>query len=790
MKKMIKIGTRKSRLALIQTEIVKDKILEAFPHEEVEIVNIVTEGDKKTDRELASFGGKGVFTKEIEDELTDGRIDIAVHSAKDVPMELPEGLEIGAALARGDERDVLVTRKGDDTVYKKDGCIIGTGSLRRELQIKGIIENVQIKQIRGNVPTRIEKLRSGEYDGIILAAAGIKRLGMDKEEDLVYRYFDSDTFIPAAGQGIIALETRKGEMKELLAAIGDRDTEDILKVERTFLKKMDGSCNAPCGVVCKKTLSGYDIKGMYASDGRSPKYSDMKCGDSDVEVMDTLDDMVRDFKYGMVVIAGAGPGDRKFVTEKTMEWVRKADVIIYDNLISQSVLNEAEYDCELIYAGKRAGVHSMKQSDINELIISNASAGKKVVRLKGGDPFIFGRGGEEALACREAGIEYMVIPGVSSAYSVPEMAGIPVTHRGVSSAFHVITGHGRNGDNEDIDYNLLAKEKSTLVFLMGLGHLESITTGLMAGGMDENTPVAVISNGTMVRQKTVTGTVGDIVEVVNKNKVGTPAIIVIGDVVKLRELIGIKNEKIFGGVKVMLTGTKHMTSEMEKRFEKLGAETVTISLIKTKESSNDIYDGYLRTVSDYNWIVFTSAAGVRSFFNRMKFLEVDYRNLGQLKFAVIGKQTGKALQSYGYRYDFAPEIYTSAELAKGLAGMLNGSERVLIVRGNMGSDNVRNALEDAGVSNDTAVLYETETDERRRDELIRNINDVDYIMLGSSSAVKAFAGMTDCNKVTAKIVVIGPETAKMCRKSGINRYIMAERYDISGMIEAVAKDFS
>ena len=257
---MIRIGTRKSKLALIQTELVKTQILKYFPNEKSEIVHVVTHGDKVLDKPLGEIGGKGVFTKEIEEKLLDKTIDIAVHSAKDVPMELADGLCLGAVLLRDDNRDVILKRK--ETKKIGAGSIIGTSSLRREIQIKQISPDVTIK-----------KLKSGEYDAIILAAAGLKRLGLDNDKELDYIYPDKEKFISAAGQGILAIECRNGDLKDVMAVLDDRKARICLEAEREFLKCLDGSCNAPCGAHCTVDEPGFYLRGMYAYDGKTPKYA-------------------------------------------------------------------------------------------------------------------------------------------------------------------------------------------------------------------------------------------------------------------------------------------------------------------------------------------------------------------------------------------------------------------------------------------------------------------------------------------------------------------------------------
>lgn len=559
---MIRIGTRKSKLALIQTELVKAQILKYFPDEEIEIVHVVTHGDKVLDKPLGEIGGKGVFTKEIEEKLLDKTIDIAVHSAKDVPMELAGGLCLGAVLLRDDNRDVILKRKEMKKIG--EGSIIGTSSLRRELQIKQIYPGVLIKSLRGNVGTRIDKLKSGEYDAIILAAAGLKRLGLDNDDELDYIYTDNEKFVSAAGQGILAIECRNGDLKEVMEALDDKAARVCLEAEREFLRSLDGSCNAPCGAHCIISRENFEFRGMYAADGENPKYAKIKerreaagvnINDDDlkqaislagklVNILKSDDDSSDknndsekkpdEVGKGKVSLVGAGPGKRDYLSVEALRCIKNADVIIYDALISPSILNEAKMDAELIYVGKRADTIYKKQPEINKLLVGCASQGKYVVRLKGGDPFIFGRGGEEALALAKAGINYEIVSGISSSYSVPASAGIPVTHRGAASSVHIITGHEHPGKpSEALDFSVIAKEEGTLVFMMGLRSLGNICDKLKKNGKYEGTPVAVVSKGMTAKQKTVFGNLLTIEDEVKKNKIEAPAIIVVGDVVEV-----------------------------------------------------------------------------------------------------------------------------------------------------------------------------------------------------------------------------------------------------------------
>lgn len=804
---MIRIGTRKSKLALIQTELVKAQILKYFPNEKIEIVHVVTHGDKVLDKPLGEIGGKGVFTKEIEEKLLDKTIDIAVHSAKDVPMELADGLCLGAVLLRDDNRDVILKRK--ETKKIGAGSIIGTSSLRREIQIKQIYPDVTIKSLRGNVGTRIDKLKSGEYDAIILAAAGLKRLGLDNDKELDYIYPDEEKFISAAGQGILAIECRNGDLKDVMAALDDRKARICLEAEREFLKCLDGSCNAPCGAHCTVDEHGFNFRGMYAYDGKTPKYAvinektdeqwekiskpvnadntDLKFA---ISLAKRLVDVLKSGNKGMVSLVGAGPGKRDYLSIEALRCIKKADVIVYDALISPSILNEAKMDAELIYVGKRADTIYKKQPEINELLVNLALSGKYVVRLKGGDPFIFGRGGEEALALKKSGISYEIVSGISSSYSVPASAGIPVTHRGAASSVHIITGHEHPAKpSEALDFSVIAKEEGTLVFLMGLRSLGNICEKLIKNGKNEGTPVAVISKGMTAKQRTVYGNLLTIKDEVRKNNIEAPAIIVVGDVVGVGKQIcewQSKNEKkVLSGKRILVTGSRNMADSLEKEFEQYGGETIAISLVETIPDYSDC-DDIFNNLEKYSWFIFTSANGVNIFFDRLRNLRVDIRKLANARFAVVGTSTKKALEKYGLYADFIPSKFTSKILAEELSKELTDKDKILIVRGKQGKNFIEDKFSEMSVEFDKICIYETIQDERRADEVKRICPDVDYIVVTSGSGARALRDMAGCEH--DNIVAIGPVTKRDCEEAGLRVKLVAEEFDARGIVDVIVRD--
>lgn len=804
----LRIGTRKSRLAMVQTELVRDGILQKFPDMEIEIVAMSTKGDRMLDRSLTSFGGKGVFTKELEDALLKGTIDMAVHSAKDMPMEFPKGLELGAVLGREDAGDVLVTKSGIPARLLPAGSVVGTSSLRRQIQIKTMNPQVVVRMLRGNVQTRLQKLRDGEYDGILLAAAGLKRLGLEAPQELHLEYLDKESFVPAAGQGILALEVRQGELKEVMEALHSVQAAAELRAEREFLTILGGSCNAPCGAWCREENGELVMTAMFAQDAVHPVFKKDKVSVSDLEEENAMQDEKTRSDYRMtrarelaeklaiqvrfkpVYLVGAGPGDAGLFTRKGLECVRSADVIVYDNLISGSILNEARLDAELIYAGKRSGQHHMTQQEIQELLVELAKQGKSVVRLKGGDPYVFGRGGEEALELERHGIPYEIVPGVSSSYSVPAYAGIPVTQRELASSLHIITGHeGSHKEDESLDYSVLAKEEGTLVFLMGLKNLPNIAKRLIEGGKSPDTPAAVIQNGTTARQKSAVSDLAHIVEEVSRCKIETPAIIVVGDVVKLSEQLQWFGRGPLAGKRVLVTGTRYISKELEEELHPLGAETVTISLIESRAMWTEEIRQALEQIGRYEWMVFTSSNGVDLFFEVMREQDIDLRRLMHLKFAVIGRKTAAALRDHGFSCDFVPENFSGADLAKEWIPTLGKDERILLLRAQEGSDVLPEKLKEAGIPFADIPLYTTWTDWRRKEELNRLIRQVDYVTVASSSAVRALCGMLeDKENIPAKVISIGPFTTKTAQQLGLSVYADAVEYTASGIAAVILAD--
>lgn len=481
-------------------------------------------------------------------------------------------------------------------------------------------------------------------------------------------------------------------------------------------------------------------------------------------------------KGGEVYLVGAGSGDPYLITLKAIRLIEKCDVLIYDRLIDKELIGYANEKCKKIYVGKAFGSHSMKQEEINSLIVNEAKLGNMVVRLKGGDPFVFGRGGEEVMALKKEGIPFSVVSGVSSATAVPAAAGIPVTHRGLSRSFTVVTGHMAQGEGAGEDYDVLAKIKGTLIFLMGLSNIGEITRGLINFGKDKKTPAAVISGGTTKNQVVVRGNLEDICEKVKNSNVKSPAIIVVGEVCSLDFSSDIRLP--LDGVLVGVTGTREFNQKLIKELRFYGAYAEEITRVKVKRENPKALKEAIEKIKTYSWIVFTSSNGVRIFFEEFM-REKDIRELCGLKFAVIGSGTYHTLQSFGIKADLMPESYTAKELGVEISKTAGKNEKILIARAKGGSDFLNLELKDHDYED--LKIYDVCGGEEKND------GDFDFIVFGSSSAVgNFFEKGLELKNSTA--VSIGDVTAKALRKAGVEKYIVAESFNAEGIVKKIVSE--
>lgn len=493
---------------------------------------------------------------------------------------------------------------------------------------------------------------------------------------------------------------------------------------------------------------------------------------------------------GKVYITGVGPGDYRLLTLKSLECIEKADVIVYDRLISDKILSFAKEGAELIYVGKKSDYHAVPQERINELIATKALEGKIVARVKGGDPFVFGRGGEEAECLYEHGIEFEIVPGVTSAVSVPAYAGIPVTHRDCSSSLHIITGHERPDKTENvIDYEILAKVEGTLVFLMGVENLQDICVNLVKNGKNGTTPVAVIENGATNHQRVVTGALESIVELVKNTGIKPPAVTVIGEVVNLREKLNWFPKGKLAGKRIVVTRAREQASMLSEKIVELGGEAIefpTIRIAKLEDFHQ--FDAVLANIASYAWLVFTSVNGVRAFFKRMKDQRIDIRSLFGKKLCAIGEATRKEMNELGFNVDYVPAQYTTDELLKDLLEMVKPGERVLLARADIANPELASGLSAKGILVDDLTVYRTLPETAAKERITRLLDGkkIDFITFTSSSTVKNFLAIVGAENIkklsNIKIACIGPVTAATAKELGLHVTAVADIYTIDGLV--------
>lgn len=499
---------------------------------------------------------------------------------------------------------------------------------------------------------------------------------------------------------------------------------------------------------------------------------------------------------GIVYLIGAGPGDYKLITVKGRECIEKADVIVYDYLADEKILRWAREEAEIIYAGKQANNHTLKQEEINALLVEKGLAGHTVARLKGGDPLVFGRGGEEAIALKEAGIPFEFVPGVTSAIAAPAYAGIPVTHRAVATSFAVVTGHEDPTKEESgMNWEHLAKSVDTICFVMGVGNLPFITEKLMAFGRDGKTPAAVIRWGTKAEQEVLVSTLENIAADVAKAGIKPPAIFMVGEVVSLRESLQWFDTKPLFGKKIVVTRARAQASSLVEQLEALGADVIEAPAIETIPLPLDEEkESVFRSLGEYTTAVFTSARGVEYFFDRLFELGLDSRALAHMKFCVVGTGTGKALKKAGFVCDYMPEDYKAESLVATLTPELTKNDKVLLVQPVVARSVIPDALHEMGIPITVLRLYKTESVNSGRDKMIKALqnNEVDYITFTSSSTVintlkiLENEGKELVNKT--KIVCIGPITAATCEEENLHVSLIAEKYTIESMVQTILQD--
>lgn len=481
-----------------------------------------------------------------------------------------------------------------------------------------------------------------------------------------------------------------------------------------------------------------------------------------------------------VYIIGTGPGDEDLLTLKAVDTLNKCTAVLYDRLVSNNILNYLKEDCKIFYCGKEPGAHYKTQEEINDSLVKLAKEGHIVGRIKGGDPYVFGRGGEEVLALIDENIEFEVIPGVTSPISVLNYAGIPITQREMSQSFHIITGMTSGVLN--INWEAIAKEKGTLVFMMGLNNLGSIIENLLKYGKDENTKVAVVMRGTSSKQRKVVGTIKDIEKKVQDAKLQSPCIIVMGEVVSLNDKLNWYEKKPLFGLNICVTRSREQSSNLKKRLRELGSEVTEINSIKiepTKDNLNEVKD----KLSDYDHIIFSSVNGVNIFFDYIIENKIDLRAI-KAKFSVVGKATRKALENRGIQAFVMGREFVGEGLFKALEPHLRSEEKVLIPCSSASREYLKNEIEKLGLIVDRIHTYNIVCGEVKNE---RAFEEVDFILFTSPSTVNNMISLFGKDKIKEKYnIAIGPQTFKALKENSIEAH-MCKKHSEDGFLDEIVE---
>lgn len=482
-------------------------------------------------------------------------------------------------------------------------------------------------------------------------------------------------------------------------------------------------------------------------------------------------------------IIGCGPGDESLLTLKAVDVLKECTAVLYDRLVSNNILNYLDENCEIYYCGKEPGAHYKTQEEINKKLVELAKKGHIVGRVKGGDPFVFGRGGEEILALLEENIDFEVIPGVTSPVSVLSYAGIPITHRGIAQDFHIITGMTSGVLN--INWEAIAKENGTLVFMMGLNNLNTIVENLIKHGKDKNTKAAVIMRGTSAKQRKVVGDLTNIEEKVLEANLKSPCIIVVGEVVKFNDKFNWYEKKSLFGANICVTRSREQSSSLKKKLRNLGAEVTEINSIKIKETKCNL-DIVKENLSEYDHIILTSVNGVNMFFDYLIENKIDLRSI-KAKFSVVGKATRKALEKRGVMSFIMGREFVGEGLFKALAPYLKEGEKVLLPCSSGSRSYLNDEITNLGLEVDRVHTYDTICGDVRNE---RAFEEVDYVLYTSPSTVKNMIDMLGIDKIKEKNnIAIGPQTFKALKENNIEAY-MCKKHSEDGFLDEIVQIYS
>jgi len=502
---------------------------------------------------------------------------------------------------------------------------------------------------------------------------------------------------------------------------------------------------------------------------------------------------------GHVFLIGAGPGDPGLITVKGRECIARADVILYDHLANESLLSYASPDAELIYAGKVGGAHNREQSQINELLVEKALAGKVVARLKGGDPFVFGRGGEECEALVNAGIPFEVVPGVTAGIGAPAYAGIPLTHRDITTSVAFVTGHEHPGkESSEIDWERLSLGSGTVVFYMGMKNLPHITENLMAHGRSPETPVALIRWGTRPEQEVLTGTLADIAEKAARASFKPPAITVVGEVVRLREKLRWFDNRPLSGRGILVTRAAEQAGEFSGMLAELGArvyECPTICIVPPTDYAE--LDQAIASLGGFDWLIFTSVNAVNYFFDRLSVLGLDTREIAACRVCAVGPKSAAALLTFGVRADLVPEDYKAEGVIAAFREMNVKGMRFLFPKGDRAGDIIPEGLAELGGEVTAPIAYCNVIPDYLPDPVMQALEGrkIDCVTFTSSSTAENLSSMLGEDHLLhllegVAVAAIGPVTAKTCRDLELEVNIEPKEYTLVALTEEIVKYFA
>ncbi len=501
-----------------------------------------------------------------------------------------------------------------------------------------------------------------------------------------------------------------------------------------------------------------------------------------------------ELKQGVVYLVGAGPGGLDFLTQKALSCIREADCVVYDYLVSEDILQEIPASAEKVYVGKQAGRHTLCQDEINKLLIEMAGRYERIVRLKGGDPYIFGRGAEEALQLMEAAVPFQIVPGITAAVAASAYAGIPLTHRNFASEVAFITGHEEAGRTDDshIDWAALGQWRGTLVFYMGVKNLPMICEQLRKHGMEPHKPAAVVRWGGTPKQQTVISTLSELPEAAELAEITPPSLIIIGDVVSLHEDLAWFEQLPLYSQRIVVTRSRAQASDLVRLLMGLGAEVVEFPTIKIipPEDSKPLQSA-AEKVQSYEWLVFTSVNGVDAFFHTLTKQGKDARALGGVKVCTIGPATRERLRRFGIEADYMPEKYVAESIIDGLVSQNTpAGKRFLLARSDISRSLLPDELRKLGAQVDDVTAYQTAPDEQGRVRVLELLQEdlIDWITFTSSSTVRNFFDQIDPSQLAEKncrLASIGPVTSNTLSEFNMKADCQAREYTIDGLVRAI-----